>query len=60
MSYYVDEVLSEIAFEKRLAMLAEQKKAGLNVSTFCQKSNAKTAERPAISAVLGGVARANA
>ena len=55
MSMFVDEVLSEIAFEKRLAKLAEQKKAGLEVQTFCQKNTAKVTERPPM---MGGVSRA--
>lgn len=46
MSQYVNEVFSEIAFEKRLAKLAEQKKAGIDVQTFCQKKEARAAERP--------------
>lgn len=46
MSQYVNEVLAAIAFEKRLAKLAEQKKAGLEITTFCQKNPAKVAERP--------------
>ena len=45
MSQYVNEVLAAIAFEKRLAKLAEQKKAGLEITTFCQKNPAKAAGR---------------
>lgn len=45
MSQYVNEVLSEMRFQKRLAKLAEQKKAGLEITTFCQKNPAKAAGR---------------
>lgn len=54
MSQYVNEVLSEIAFQKRLAKLAEQKKAGLEITTFCQKNPAKVAERPMIGGAQHG------
>ena len=50
MSQYVNEVLSEMRFQKRLAKLAEQKKAGLEITTFCQKNPANVAERP----MMGG------
>ena len=46
MSQSVNEVLAAIAFEKRLAQLAERQKAGLEISTFCQKNPAIVAERP--------------
>lgn len=50
MSSNVTAVCAALAFEKRLAKLAEQKKAGLEISTFCQKNPAKVAERP----MMGG------
>lgn len=55
MSQYVNEVLAAIAFEKRLAKLAEQKKSGIDVQTFCQKNTSKVTERPPM---MGGVSRA--